>query len=306
MKYAMDIKDLIGKTPLLKINNFNIPDGVNIFAKLENMNPGGSVKDRTCYYMLKDAEEKGFIRKGSTIIEPTAGNTGIGLALAALNKGYKIIFVVPTKFSIEKQTLMKALGATIINTPKELGMKGAEDKAYELAREITDSFVPNQFKNMSNVRAHYETTGPEIYDDLNGKIDIFVAGAGTGGTFTGVMRYLKEKNSNIKGVLADPIGSIIGGGNIIKCYKIEGIGNDFIPDTMDITLIDDVEKVTDDEAFYYVKELTRREGVMVGSSSGAAFAAALKQAKKQTEPKNIVVLFPDRSDRYFSENLYGF
>ncbi|WHE06285.1 cysteine synthase A [Thermoanaerobacterium thermosaccharolyticum] len=306
MKYAEGISDLIGKTPLLKITHFDIPPYVNIFAKLENMNPGGSVKDRTCYYMIKDAEDKGLIKKGSTIIEPTAGNTGIGLALAALNKGYKVIFVVPTKFSVEKQILMKALGAEIVNTPKELGMKGAMDKAYELAKDIKDSYIPNQFKNMANVKAHYETTGPEIYDALDGNVDVFIAGAGTGGTFTGVVRYLKEKNPKVKGVLADPIGSIIGGGDLVKCYKIEGIGNDFIPDTMDVSLIDDVEKVTDDEAFYYVKELAKREGLFVGSSSGAAFAAAIKQANKQKESKNIVVVFPDRSDRYFSENLYRF
>ncbi|SNX52735.1 cysteine synthase family protein [Thermoanaerobacterium sp. RBIITD] len=306
MEYAEEISDLIGNTPLLKITHFDIPSYVNIFAKLENMNPGGSVKDRTCYYMIKDAEDKGLIKKGSTIIEPTAGNTGIGLALALLNKGYKVIFVVPTKFSVEKQILMKALGAEIVNTPKELGMKGAMDKAYELAKEIKDSFIPNQFKNMSNVRAHYETTGPEIYDALDGNVDILIAGAGTGGTFTGVVKYLKEKNPKIKGVLADPIGSIIGGGDIVKCYKIEGIGNDFIPDTMDVSLIDDVEKVTDDEAFYYVNELARKEGLFIGSSSGAAFAAAIKQANKQKESKNIVVVFPDRSDRYFSENLYRF
>lgn len=305
MKYVESIHELIGNTPMLKINSFDISDGINIFAKLEYMNPGGSVKDRTCYYMLKDAEEKGLIKKGSVIIEPTAGNTGIGLALVAINRGYKVIFTVPTKFSEEKQALMKALGAEIVNTPKELGMKGAIDKAIELSKEIPGSFIPNQFKNLANPLAHYETTGREIYEQLDGKIDIFVAGAGTGGTFTGVVKYLKERIPGVLGVLADPIGSIIGGGDIVKCYKIEGIGNDFIPDTMDTKLIDDVEKITDEEAFYYVRELAKREGVTVGSSSGAAFAAAIKQAQKVNSPKNIVVIFPDRSDRYFSENIYG-
>ncbi|EMT38833.1 cysteine synthase A [Thermoanaerobacter thermohydrosulfuricus] len=304
MEYVKDIRELIGNTPILKISNFEIPEGINIFAKLEFLNPGGSVKDRACLYMIKDAEEKGLLKKGGTLIEATAGNTGIGLALAALNRGYKVIFVVPDKFSVEKQLLMKALGAEIVNTPKEEGMKGAIKKAEELAREIEGSFIPNQFINMANVRAHYETTGPEIYSQLDGNIDVFVAGAGTGGTFTGVVKYLKEKNNRVKAVLADPIGSIIGGGSEVGCYNIEGIGNSFIPDTMDTSLIDEVEKISDVEAFNAVKELHRREGLIVGSSSGAAFTAAMRQAMKAKAPCNIVVIFPDRGDRYFSKNLY--
>lgn len=245
-----------------------------------------------------------MLKKGGTIIEPTAGNTGIGLALAAINRGYRVIFVVPDKFSMEKQLLMKALGAEIVNTPKEEGMKGAIKKAEELAERIEGSFVPNQFSNMANIKAHYETTGPEIYRQLDGNIDILVAGAGTGGTFTGVVKYLKEKNNKIKAVLADPVGSIIGGGSEAGCYNIEGIGNSFIPETMDTSLIDEVEKVSDEEAFDAVKELHRKEGLIVGSSSGAAFVAAMRQAMKAKAPCNIVVIFPDRGDRYFSKNLY--
>ncbi|TZE82443.1 cysteine synthase A [Calorimonas adulescens] len=304
MGYYNDIREIIGKTPLLKLNHLDIPHGVNIFAKLEYLNPGGSVKDRTCLYIIKEAEEEGLIRPGSTIIEPTAGNTGIGLAMACLNKDYRLILVVPTKFSVEKQQLMRALGAEIINTPREDGMMGALKKAEELAAQIPASFIPNQFANPANPKAHYETTGPEIWDDLDGDIDAVVMGAGTGGTFTGVMRYLKERRPEIKGVLADPVGSIIGGGDIKGCYKIEGIGNDFIPETMDISLIDHVEKICDEEAFAMVSELARKEGLTVGSSSGANVCAALKYAKIEGRG-NIVVILPDRSDRYFSEGIYG-
>ncbi|HBM81478.1 MAG TPA: cysteine synthase A [Clostridiaceae bacterium] len=302
MKYYDDIRQMIGKTPILKINNLNIKNGVNIFAKLENMNPGGSVKDRIGIYMIERAEREGNLKKGFTIIEPTAGNTGLGIAIAVLNKGYRIIFVVPEKFSIEKQVLMRALGAEIINTPKEKGMRGAIEKAEELLKTIKDSISLNQFTNPANPLAHYETTGPEIYEDLEGNIDYLVAGAGSGGTFTGIVKFLKEKKPDVKGIIADPEGSIIGGGTE-KGYKIEGIGNDFIPETLDMSLVDNVIKVNDDEAFSMVKELARKEGLIVGSSSGAAMAAAVKLSRS-IGSGNIVAIFPDRGDRYFSKNLY--
>ena len=300
--YYNDIKELVGKTPILKLNNISVKEEVNVFAKLEIFNPGGSVKDRIGIYMIKKAEEKGILKKGSTIIEPTAGNTGLGIALAAINKGYKVIFTVPEKFSIEKQLLMKAFGAEIVNTPEKQGMKGAIEKAEELLSTINNSVSLNQFENPANPLAHYETTGPEIYEALDGKIDYLIAGAGSGGTFTGIVKYLKEKNPNIKGIIADPEGSIIGGGTK-GSYKIEGIGNDFIPDTLDMTLVNSFIKVNDNEAFDMVKELAKKEGLIVGSSSGAAVSAALKLASTINKG-NIVVVLPDRGDRYFSKNIY--
>lgn len=302
MKYANDIRDLIGKTPLLKLNNLGVKAGVNVFAKLELSNPGGSVKDRIGVYMIKDAEEKGLLKPGYTIVEATAGNTGIGVALAAVNKGYNVIFVVPEKFSIEKQTLMRALGAKIINTPREKGMLGAIEKANELLSTIENSLSLKQFENAANPLAHYETTGPEIYEDLDGNIDYLIAGAGSGGTYTGVVKFLKEQNPDIRGILADPAGSLIGGGTE-GCYEIEGIGNNFIPDTMDVKLVDEVYKIEDEEAFEAVRQLAAKEGLIVGSSSGAAVVAALKIAEK-IDSGNIVAILPDRGDRYFSKNIY--
>ncbi|MBN1053427.1 cysteine synthase family protein [Clostridium botulinum] len=302
MKYIDDIRSHIGNTPIMKLNNMGIKAGVNVFAKLEFLNPGGSVKDRIGIYMIEDAENKGLLRAGYTIIEATAGNTGIGIALAAINKGYRVIFVVPEKFSVEKQTLMKALGAEIVNTPREDGMLGAVEKANELLKTIKNSITLKQFENKSNPLAHYETTGPEIYKDLDGKIDYFLCGAGSGGTYTGILKYLKEKNSNIKGVLLDPEGSTMGGGEE-ACYDIEGIGNNFIPKTMDMTYVDDVIKVNDEEGFHIVKQLALKEGLIVGTSSGAAVAAAFKLASK-IDSGNIVTLLPDRGERYFSKNIY--
>lgn len=303
MAYYSSMKELIGNTPIVKLNNFNLPDGVNLFAKLELWNPSGSVKDRTGKYMIEAAEEKGSLKPGGAIIGGTAGNTGLGIAFAALNKGYRIIFAVPTKFSQEKQTLLKALGAEIVNTPRELGMLGAEKKAEELINEIPGAVSFDQFKDMSNPKAHYETTGPEIYDDMNGRIDYFVAGAGSGGTYSGVLKYLKERNPDIKGVLADPVGSTMGGGEHGD-YDIEGIGNDFIADTMDMSLVDKIIKVTDNEAFSMAGELAKKEGIFAGSSSGAALAASLKLAHSGIKG-NIVTIFPDRGDRYFTKNLYN-
>lgn len=302
MSYYESMQELIGNTPIVKLNNVGVPSDVNLFAKLELYNPSGSVKDRTGKYMIEDAEKKGLLKDGGIIIEGTAGNTGLGIAFAALKKGYRVIFVVPTKFSEEKQVLMRALGAEIINTPREEGMLGAAKKADELIEQIDGAIALRQFYNPSNPLAHYETTGPEIYKDLNGKIDYVVAGAGSGGTYSGVLKYLKEKNKNIKGILADPVGSTMGGGEHGD-YNIEGIGNDFIADTMDMSLVDEVIKVNDDEAFLGSRELARKEGIIAGSSSGAAFVAAKKLIGSGIKG-NVVIILPDRGDRYFSKKLF--
>lgn len=302
MNYINDIRELVGNTPLLKINNLNVKEGVGIFAKLEQLNPGGSVKDRIGVYMIQKAEEQGILSPGDTIIEATAGNTGLGVALGALNKGYRVIFVVPEKFSIEKQLLMKALGAEIVNTPREKGIAGAIEKSLELLGSIPDSVTLKQFENPANPMIHYLTTGPEIYSALEGEVNYLVAGTGSGGTFTGIAGYLKEQDSSIKAVIADPEGSTIGGGEE-GCYNIEGIGNNFIPITLDMDLADDVIKVNDEEAFGMVKTLAKKEGLIVGSSSGAAMVAALNLADR-IDSGNIVVVLPDRGDRYFSKNIY--
>ena len=302
MDVFMNIQEMIGNTPILKIGHMGVKEGVNIYAKLELMNPAGSVKDRVGMYMIEDAEKRGILKPGGTIVEATAGNTGIGIAVAALNKGYKIIFVVPDKFSMEKQKVMKALGAEIINTSREGGMLGAAEKAEEIIANTPGAVSMKQFKNPSNPQSHYETTGPEIYKQLDGQIDYFVAGAGSGGTYSGVVKYLKEQNPDIQGVLADPVGSIIGGGEHAD-YDIEGIGNDFIADTMDITLVDKVIKVTDTEAFNTSRQLALKEGILAGTSSGAALSAALRLAE-EIESGNIVVVFPDRGDRYLSKGLF--
>ncbi|MCQ2468070.1 MAG: cysteine synthase family protein [Clostridia bacterium] len=303
MALYKSMHDLIGHTPLVELSSINRELSSRIYAKLELYNPAGSVKDRVGKYMIEDAEEKGLLKPGYTIVEATAGNTGLGIAFAALGKGYRVIFVVPTKFSIEKQQLMMALGAEIINTPREEGMLGAARKAEELLKEIPNSIALRQFKNQSNPKAHYETTGPEIYEDLDGNIDYIVLGAGSGGTLTGIVKYLKEQNPNIKAVLADPVGSTIGGGEHAD-YNIEGIGNDFIADTLDISLVDKVIKVNDKEAFAGARELAQKEGIIAGSSSGAAYAAARKLEKEVTDA-NIVILVPDRGDRYFSTGLWA-
>ena len=297
-----DMQQLIGNTPLVKLNHLGLPKDVNLYAKLELLNPSGSVKDRIGKYMIADAEKRGILKEGGTIVEATAGNTGLGIAFAALNKGYRIIFVVPTKFSAEKQTLLRALGAEIINTPREGGMLGAWDKAEEIRQSIPGAVTLEQFKNPANPLAHYETTGKEIYEDLNGNIDYLVAGAGSGGTYSGVVKFLKEKSKSVVGVLADPVGSTMGGGEHGD-YNIEGIGNDFIADTMDMSLVDKVVKMNDDEAFAGARELAEKEGIFAGSSSGAALAAAKKLINSGARG-NIVIILPDRGDRYFTKNLY--
>ncbi len=304
MHYINDIRELIGNTPLLKLNRIVPGIRANLFAKLEYLNPGGSVKDRVGHEIITASEKAGLLKPGDVIIEATAGNTGIGLAMAAFEKGYHLKLVIPAKFAIEKQILMRALGAEIIVTPTEDGIEGAMRKAEELASQITNSFMPKQFENQLNVKAHRKT-GKEIYEALDGKVDVLVAGAGSGGTIMGIASYLKEKNPNIKIVLADPEGSILGGGSE-GSYHIEGIGNHFIPAIFDVSLVDDVQKISDEEASYYVQLLGQKEGVLVGSSSGAALAGAVKEAYKADREVNIVTVFPDRSDRYFSQNLYNF
>jgi len=302
MKYYNGMQELVGNTPLVKLNNVGMPEGVSLFAKLELYNPSGSVKDRTGRFMVQAAEEQGLLVPGGTIVEGTAGNTGLGIAFAALNKGYRVIFVVPEKFSQEKQTLMRALGAEIVNTPRAEGMLGAARKAEEIKAGIKGSVSLKQFENPANPLAHYKTTGPEIYDALEGKIDYLIAGAGSGGTYAGIVRYLKEKNPNIKGILADPVGSSMAGGEHGD-YNIEGIGNDFVPKTMDMSLVDGVVKVNDDDAFNGARTLAKKEGIIAGSSSGAAFAAAVKFVE-QGHKGNFVIVLPDRGDRYFSKNLF--
>ena len=300
MTLYQSMHELVGNTPLVHLTNMGLPEGVNVYAKLELYNPTGSVKDRTGEYMVRDAEEKGLLKKGGTIVEATAGNMGLGLAMAAMGHGYRIIFVVPTKFSEEKLTLMRALGAEIVSTPHEDGMLGAVAKAEEIIREIPGAISLKQFDNMSNPRAHFETTGPEIYRDLDGKVDYAVMGAGSGGTFSGIVGYLKSRNPAVKGVLADPVGSTMGGGEKGE-YAIEGIGNDFIAKTMDMSLVD---KVTDKEAFDECRRLAAKEGIFAGESSGAAMAA-VRILAEEVGKGSIVTVFPDRGDRYFSKHLYA-
>lgn len=303
MRVAKNVHELIGHTPVVEITQFPLPEGVRVFAKLESFNPGGSIKDRLGQELLRDALETGKLKEGGTIIEPTAGNTGIGLALAAIGKNINVIFCVPEKFSIEKQQIMKALGATIVHTPTSEGMQGAIRKAQELASEIPNSYCPQQFANPANPRTYYKTLGPELWEDLDGQIDIFVAGAGSGGTFMGTATFLKEKNPNIKTVIVEPEGSILNGGEPGP-HKTEGIGMEFLPDYMDPSYFDAIHTIRDEDAFRRVKELATKEGLLVGSSSGAAFHAALLEAEKAKPGTNIVVIFPDSSERYLSKKIY--
>ncbi len=298
-----NVKELIGNTPIVEITQFDLPEGVRLFAKLEYFNPGGSVKDRLGMELIRAAEENGQLKPGGTIIEPTAGNTGIGVALAAVGTGYKVIFCVPEKFSEEKQELMRALGAEVVNTPTEQGIKGAIAKAQELAASIPGSFVPQQFANPANPDAHYKTTGPEIWKQMDGLVNVFVAGAGSGGTFMGVARYLKEQNPSIKTVIVEPEGSILNGGESGP-HKTEGIGMEFLPPFMDTGYFDSIHTIMDTEAFDLVKQLAAKEGMLVGSSAGAAMAAALREAKEAAPGTNIVVLFADSSERYLSKKIY--
>lgn len=303
MRVARTIHELIGETPLLQLTRLDLPPGVELYAKLEYFNPGGSVKDRLGLALIRAAEAAGSLRPGGTIIEPTAGNTGIGLALAAIGTGYKVIFCVPAKFSQEKQELMRALGAEVVNTSTELGMTGAIQRAQELAEAIPGAFVPQQFANPANPAAHYATTGPELWEQMAGRVDIFVAGVGSGGTFTGAARYLKEQNPRLKAVIVEPEGSVLQGGTPGP-HKTEGIGAEYLYPTVDLTLADRIYTVPDVDAFALVGELARREGALVGSSSGAACWAALQEAKQAPPGTRIVTIFPDSAERYLSKQIY--
>ncbi|WP_010678216.1 PLP-dependent cysteine synthase family protein [Bacillus timonensis] len=303
MQVYQNVHELIGNTPIVEITKFPLPNGVRLFAKLEFFNPGGSIKDRLGVELLQHAIATGELTEGGTIIEPTAGNTGIGLALAAINRNINVILCVPEKFSIEKQELMRALGATVINTPTEAGMTGAIEKAKELLTEIPNSYCPQQFANPANPETYYKTIGPEIWRQLEGQIDLFVAGAGTGGTFMGTAKYLKEMNSSIKTVIVEPEGSILNGGESGP-HKTEGIGMEFLPGYMDISYFDSIHTVSDENAFRRVKEIARTEGLLVGSSSGAALHAALLEAEQAKSGSHILVIFPDSSERYLSKKIY--
>ncbi len=298
---------LIGKTPLLELSNIekNLNLGAKLLAKLEYFNPAGSVKDRIAKAMLDDAEEKGLLKEGSVIIEPTSGNTGIGLAAVAAARGYRIIIVMPETMSVERRQLMKAYGAELVLTDGTKGMKGAIAKADELAQEIEGAFIPGQFVNPANPAAHIATTGPEIYEDTDGKVDIFVAGVGTGGTVTGVGEYLKSKNPDVKIVAVEPASSPVLSKGTAGAHKIQGIGAGFVPDVLNTKVYDEVIAVENDDAFAAGKLIGKNEGVLVGISSGAAAFAAIELAKRpENAGKNIVVLLPDTGDRYLSTPLF--
>jgi cysteine synthase A len=298
------ILDLIGHTPIVELVHLSPPGGGTIFAKLEFLNPGMSVKDRIGVGMIERAARDGKLKPGGTIIEPTAGNTGIGLALAGPRLGYKVILCVPENFSEEKREVMKALGGTVVLTPKDEGMKGAIAKAQELASGIPDSYVPQQFANPYNSEAHYETTGAEIWEQMEGRVDGWVAGAGTGGTFSGVAKYLKERNPRCWCVVVEPQGSILKGGEAGP-HEVEGIGaSSFIPPVLDMTLADDVIQVYDDPAFAMVRRMATEEGVLGASSAGANVHAAVAVAEKLGPGKRIVTLIPDASERYMSKGIY--
>jgi cystathionine beta-synthase (O-acetyl-L-serine) len=304
---ARSVVDCIGNTPLVELARYHAAqDGGGIFAKLEYLNPGGSVKDRIGKSMIEAAELRGTLGPGGTIIEPTAGNTGIGLALVAAVRGYRCVFVVPERFSQEKQTLMRAMGAKIVHTPTKEGMEGAIEKAHQLAAEVPGAVVMQQFANPANMAAHYEKTGPEIWEQMAGRVDVAVLGAGTGGTFAGVVRYLKERNPHLQGVIVQPHGASLGRG-YAGSHKTEGIGIDYMEtaELLDETLIDRMLVVTDEDAHAAVLELARTEGMLVGSSSGAAAHAARVVAREITQAgARIVTLFADGGDRYLSKGLY--
>ena len=299
---------LIGKTPLLELTHIEKKFGLKarILAKLEYFNPAGSVKDRVARAMIDDAEAKGVLKPGSVIIEPTSGNTGIGLASVAAARGYRIIIVMPETMSVERRQIMKAYGAELVLTEGAKGMKGAIAKADELAREIPDSFVPGQFVNPANPKAHFETTGPEIWDDTDGQVDWFVAGVGTGGTVTGVGQYLKSRNPAVRVAAVEPKSSAVLSTGVAGSHKIQGIGAGFVPDVLDTKVYDEIIPVENDDAFRLGREIGRSEGVLVGISSGAALWAAIELAKRpENEGKSIVVLLPDTGDRYLSTPLFA-
>ena len=299
---------LIGHTPLMELTNIEKKHGLKakLLAKLEYFNPAGSVKDRIAKAMIDDAETKGLLKPGSVIIEPTSGNTGIGLASVAAARGYRIIIVMPETMSVERRQIMKAYGAELVLTEGAKGMKGAIAKAEELSREIPNSFIPGQFVNPANPKAHFETTGPEIFDDTDGKVDIFVAGVGTGGTVTGVGQYLKSRNPSVKVVAVEPKSSAVLSTGVAGPHKIQGIGAGFVPDVLDTKVYDEIIPVTNEDVFAAGKEIGRSEGVLVGISSGAALWAGIDLAKRpENAGKTIVVLLPDTGDRYLSTPLFA-
>ncbi len=301
------ITETIGKTPLMRLNNIEKLEKTEagIFAKLEAFNPAGSIKDRAAAFMIKDAEKKGILKSGGTIIEPTSGNTGIGLAAIAAAKGYKAIFVLPETMSIERRKLLTAYGAELILTEGKKGMQGAVDEAVKLHKEIPGSFLAGQFENPANAQAHYETTAPEIWEDLEGKVDIFVSGVGTGGTITGCGKYLKEKNPNVKIVAVEPAKSPLLSEGKAGSHGLQGIGANFIPDLLDKEIIDKVILVEEENAYEFSRKVARNEGYLCGISSGAALFAATELAKKkQNKGKNIVVVLPDTGERYLSTVLF--
>ena len=306
-KIYNNISEIIGNTPMLEPLKLAEKIGIkaNIFLKLEYLNPTGSIKDRAAKEIIEDAEEKGLLKAEATIIEPTSGNTGIGLAAIGASKGYRVLIVMPETMSEERRKIITALGAEVILTDGKLGMAGAVQKAEDLKSEIKDSIIAGQFVNEANVNAHYKTTGPEIWEDMDGKIDIFISGIGTGGTVSGTGRYLKEKNSNIKIIGIEPENSAVISGKKAGEHRIQGIGAGFIPDIMDLKLLDEIYLANDRSAIEASKMLASLEGIMTGISSGAALACAIEQAKKnENEGKNIVVILPDSADRYFSTELF--
>ncbi|WP_027089485.1 cysteine synthase A [Thomasclavelia saccharogumia] len=306
MTYNNHISELIGNTPILKLNNYLSKHSLNanIFAKLEYFNPAGSVKDRIANAMLSKAIEEGVLKPDSVIIEPTSGNTGIGLAAIGASLGYQVILTMPETMSIERRNLLKAYGAKVILTPGSLGMKGAINKANELAKEIPNAFIPSQFDNPANPNIHYLTTGPEIYQQLEGNIDIFVAGVGTGGTISGVGKYLKEKNPDIKVVAIEPAASPVLSKGVAGPHTIQGIGAGFVPNTLDTSIYDEIIAVSNEDAFATSREIAKTEGALVGISSGAAmYGAAVLAKREENKGKNIVVLLPDTGERYLSTAL---
>lgn len=299
MKIYSSFEEIVGNTPLLRLKNFEKNDA-HIFAKLEYFNPAGSVKDRTALFMIDNAEKRGILKKGTVIIEPTSGNTGIGLAAIGAARGYKVILTMPETMSVERRKLIAAYGAEIVLTDGSKGMQGAIDKAEELKREL-NGVILGQFTNPANVKAHFETTGPEIWNDTDGKVDIFVAGVGTGGTLTGAGRFLKSKNKDIKVIAVEPETSPVLSEGKSGAHAIQGIGAGFVPEILDTAVYDEVVTVGNEEAVNTAKEIVKKEGIFVGISSGAALAAAIKVAgRKENAGKNVVVLFPDGGDRYLS------
>ena len=308
MKTYNNITELVGKTPLLRLTNYIRENSLeaDIYGKLEYFNPAGSVKDRIAKAMIEDAEAKGLLHPDSVIIEPTSGNTGIGLAAVAASKGYCVILTMPETMSVERRNLLKAYGAQLVLTEGSKGMKGAIAKADELAKETPHSFIPSQFTNPANPAAHFATTGPEIWEDTDGKVDIFVAGVGTGGTISGVGEFLKSKNPDIKVIAVEPATSPVLSKGVSGPHKIQGIGAGFVPETLDTKIYDEIIPVENDDAFTTGKEIGKSEGVLVGISSGAAVWAAIELAKRpENEGKTIVVLLPDTGDRYLSTPLFA-